>query len=86
MQKETGISHDAIVQESKKYWQNMEASAHGSQILGNQMKYGSLNLKMKFVCGQCWRNGQVNEPDRNKKNTAVQRQDTRGPKIAVWCL
>lgn len=31
------------------------------------MKYGSLNLKMKFVCGQCWRNGQVNEPDRNKK-------------------
>uniref|UniRef100_A0A8B9BX47 Zinc finger CCCH-type containing 7A n=1 Tax=Anser brachyrhynchus TaxID=132585 RepID=A0A8B9BX47_9AVES len=67
MQKETGISHDAIVQESKKYWQNMEASTHGSQILGNQMKYGSLNLKMKFVCGQCWRNGQVNEPDRNKK-------------------
>uniref|UniRef100_A0A8D0FIS3 C3H1-type domain-containing protein n=1 Tax=Strix occidentalis caurina TaxID=311401 RepID=A0A8D0FIS3_STROC len=67
MQKETGISHDTIVQESKKYWQNMEASAHGSQILGNQMKYGSLNLKMKFVCGQCWRNGQVNEPDRNKK-------------------
>ncbi|NWT45107.1 Z3H7A protein, partial [Chroicocephalus maculipennis] len=37
------------------------------KILGNQMKYGSLNLKMKFVCGQCWRNGQVNEPDRNKK-------------------
>uniref|UniRef100_A0A8B9FVF7 Zinc finger CCCH-type containing 7A n=1 Tax=Amazona collaria TaxID=241587 RepID=A0A8B9FVF7_9PSIT len=67
MQKETGISHDTIVQESKKYWQSMEASAHGSQILGNQMKYGSLNLKMKFVCGQCWRNGQVNEPDRNKK-------------------
>ncbi|KQK75713.1 hypothetical protein AAES_142221 [Amazona aestiva] len=62
-----GISHDTIVQESKKYWQSMEASAHGSQILGNQMKYGSLNLKMKFVCGQCWRNGQVNEPDRNKK-------------------
>ncbi|NXC18503.1 Z3H7A protein, partial [Corythaeola cristata] len=28
----TGISHDTIVQESKKYWQNMEASAHGSQV------------------------------------------------------
>ncbi|NWX08000.1 Z3H7A protein, partial [Caloenas nicobarica] len=67
MQKETGISHDTIVQESKKHWQNVEASAHGSQILGNQMKSGTLNLKMKFVCGQCWRNGQVNEPDRNKK-------------------
>lgn len=28
----TGISHDTIVQESKKHWQNMEASAHGSQV------------------------------------------------------
>lgn len=27
----------------------------------------SLNLKMKFVCGQCWREGQVNEPDKNLK-------------------
>lgn len=26
-----------------------------------------LNLKMKFVCGQCWREGQVNEPDKNLK-------------------
>lgn len=26
-----------------------------------------LNLKMKFVCGQCWRDGQVNEPDKNLK-------------------
>lgn len=25
------------------------------------------NLKMKFVCGQCWREGQVNEPDKNLK-------------------
>lgn len=28
----TGILHDAIVQESKKHWQNVEASAHGSQV------------------------------------------------------
>lgn len=26
-----------------------------------------LNLKMKFVCGQCWREGQVSEPDKNLK-------------------
>lgn len=26
-----------------------------------------LNLKMKFVCGQCWREGQVNEPDKSLK-------------------
>uniref|UniRef100_A0A673K9C1 C3H1-type domain-containing protein n=1 Tax=Sinocyclocheilus rhinocerous TaxID=307959 RepID=A0A673K9C1_9TELE len=25
------------------------------------------NLKMQFVCAQCWRNGQVSEPDKNKK-------------------
>ncbi|XP_043380505.1 zinc finger CCCH domain-containing protein 7A isoform X4 [Chelonia mydas] len=67
MQNETGMSHDTIAQESKKYWQNMEANAHGAQVLGNQMKHGSLNLKMKFVCAQCWRNGQVSEPDKNKK-------------------
>ncbi|XP_044289204.1 zinc finger CCCH domain-containing protein 7A [Varanus komodoensis] len=67
MQNKTGISHEAIVQESKKYWQNMESNAHGAQILSNPVKHGSLNLKMKFVCAQCWRNGQVSEPDRNKK-------------------
>nr|XP_060642731.1 zinc finger CCCH domain-containing protein 7A isoform X2 [Anolis sagrei ordinatus] len=67
MQSKTGISHEAIVQESKKYWQNMESNAHGAQILSNQVKHGSLNLKMKFVCAQCWRNGQVSEPDKNKK-------------------
>ncbi|KAJ7306032.1 hypothetical protein JRQ81_010398 [Phrynocephalus forsythii] len=67
MQNKTGITQEAIVQESKKYWQNMESNAHGAQILPNQVKHGSLNLKMKFVCAQCWRNGQVSEPDKNKK-------------------
>ncbi|XP_020664048.2 zinc finger CCCH domain-containing protein 7A isoform X1 [Pogona vitticeps] len=67
MQNKTGITQEAIVQESKKYWQNMESNAHGAQILTNQAKHGSLNLKMKFVCAQCWRNGQVSEPDKNKK-------------------
>ncbi|XP_062999631.1 zinc finger CCCH domain-containing protein 7A isoform X2 [Elgaria multicarinata webbii] len=67
MQNKTGISHEAIVQESKKYWQNMESNAHGAQILSNQVKHGFLNMKMKFVCAQCWRHGQVSEPDRNKK-------------------
>lgn len=28
----TGISHEAIVQESKKYWQAMESNAHGAQV------------------------------------------------------
>ncbi|XP_074052515.1 zinc finger CCCH domain-containing protein 7A [Macrotis lagotis] len=67
IQKETGITHDAIAQESKQYWQNIETKAHGAQVPGNQIKYGSLNLKIKFVCAQCLRNGQVIEPDKNRK-------------------
>ncbi|XP_016279483.1 zinc finger CCCH domain-containing protein 7A isoform X2 [Monodelphis domestica] len=67
IQKETGITHDAIAQESKQYWQNIEAKAHGAQVPGNQIKYGSLNLKIKFVCAPCLRNGQVIEPDKNRK-------------------
>lgn len=67
MQNETGISHDAIAQESKRYWQNLEANVPGAQVLGNQMMPGFLNMKIKFVCAQCLRNGQVIEPDKNRK-------------------
>ncbi|XP_029432792.1 zinc finger CCCH domain-containing protein 7A [Rhinatrema bivittatum] len=67
MQKETGISLDAIAQESRKYLQSVEVGAPGPQVLVKQKKTGSLDLKMKFVCAQCWRNGQVIEPDKNKK-------------------
>uniref|UniRef100_A0AAR2IJJ2 C3H1-type domain-containing protein n=1 Tax=Pygocentrus nattereri TaxID=42514 RepID=A0AAR2IJJ2_PYGNA len=56
MQREQGITHESIVQEAKKYW-NIEASS----------QFGPPNLKMQFVCGQCWRNGQVSEPDKQKK-------------------
>ncbi|KAI5762105.1 unnamed protein product [Gulo gulo] len=67
LQNETGISHDAIAQESKRYWQNLEANVPGAQVLGNQIMPGSLNMKIKFVCAQCLRNGQVIEPDKNRK-------------------
>ncbi|XP_067859467.1 zinc finger CCCH domain-containing protein 7A isoform X2 [Heptranchias perlo] len=67
MQLDTHIAHEAITQESKKYWQNLEASAQGGQIPLGMTKSRSLNLKLKFVCGQCWRNGQVSEPDKNRK-------------------
>uniref|UniRef100_A0A8C3SG90 Zinc finger CCCH-type containing 7B n=1 Tax=Chelydra serpentina TaxID=8475 RepID=A0A8C3SG90_CHESE len=52
LQQYSGMTHEDIVQESKKYWQLMEAS---------------FDLQMKFVCGQCWRNGQVVEPDKDLK-------------------
>jgi hypothetical protein len=67
MQNETGISHDAIAQESKQYWRDVEATLPGAQVLGNQIMPGSLNMKIKFVCAQCLRNGQVIEPDKNRK-------------------
>ncbi|XP_049759068.1 zinc finger CCCH domain-containing protein 7A isoform X3 [Loxodonta africana] len=67
MQNETGISHDAIAQESKRYWQSLEANMPGAQVLGSQIMPGSLNMKIKFVCAQCLRNGQVIEPDKNRK-------------------
>lgn len=105
LQQDTGITHEEMVQESKRHWQRLEQNAqkqqkpfhyHPSSSLppagvgamgsGNGLGCGGvspmpvvgslgaaaargrpLNLKMKFVCGQCWREGQVNEPDKNLK-------------------
>uniref|UniRef100_A0A9J8B7E1 Zinc finger CCCH-type containing 7A n=1 Tax=Cyprinus carpio carpio TaxID=630221 RepID=A0A9J8B7E1_CYPCA len=61
MQSEKGITHEGIVQESQKYW-NMDA-----ELPPALRRFGPANLKMQFVCAQCWRNGQVSEPDKNKK-------------------
>uniref|UniRef100_A0A8C2KE59 Zinc finger CCCH-type containing 7A n=1 Tax=Cyprinus carpio TaxID=7962 RepID=A0A8C2KE59_CYPCA len=38
-----------------------------SQIVYLREIFGPANLKMQFVCAQCWRNGQVSESDKNKK-------------------
>ncbi|XP_061666261.1 zinc finger CCCH domain-containing protein 7B isoform X1 [Syngnathoides biaculeatus] len=112
LQQDTGITHEEMVQESKRHWQRLEQNAQKQQkpihfphpsssmpvggmgvgaggvgggdgvggggvpslgglgvgALGGGAGRGrSLNLKMKFVCGQCWREGQVNEPDKNLK-------------------
>uniref|UniRef100_A0A8C2X2J9 Zinc finger CCCH-type containing 7A n=1 Tax=Cyclopterus lumpus TaxID=8103 RepID=A0A8C2X2J9_CYCLU len=56
-----GITHESIVQEAKKFW-NSTALLQGAQV-----RFGPPNLKMMFVCGQCWRNGQLSEADKNKK-------------------
>ncbi|XP_064139528.1 zinc finger CCCH domain-containing protein 7B isoform X8 [Loxodonta africana] len=65
-----GMTHEDIVQESKKYWQQMEAhTGKASSSLGAPRTHGpsTFDLQMKFVCGQCWRNGQVVEPDKDLK-------------------
>ncbi|KAK1805232.1 hypothetical protein P4O66_019572, partial [Electrophorus voltai] len=65
MQREQGITHESIVQEAKKYW-NTEATSQ-KDLPSTLRRFGPPNLKMQFVCGHCWRNGQVSEPDKNKK-------------------
>lgn len=70
LQQYSGMTHEDIVQESKKYWQQMEAHAgKASSGLGAPRAHGpsTFDLQMKFVCGQCWRNGQVVEPDKDLK-------------------
>ncbi|XP_067830756.1 zinc finger CCCH domain-containing protein 7B isoform X2 [Heptranchias perlo] len=67
MQQSSGITHDEIMQESMKYWQSLESNVSRTQVSPGTGKASSLDMKMKFVCGQCWRNGQVVEPDRSLK-------------------
>ncbi|XP_078388160.1 zinc finger CCCH domain-containing protein 7B-like [Cetorhinus maximus] len=67
MQQSSGITHEEIVQESMKHCLSMEAIASRTQVLSGAGKVSSLGMKMKFVCSQCWRNGQVVEPDKSLK-------------------
>lgn len=75
MQHELGITHENIVKEAKKFW-NATASLQGVQQLSTQRRFGPPNLKMMFVCGQCWRNGQLSEADKNKKYCSAKARHT----------
>uniref|UniRef100_A0A8C7MGQ8 Zinc finger CCCH-type containing 7A n=1 Tax=Oncorhynchus kisutch TaxID=8019 RepID=A0A8C7MGQ8_ONCKI len=71
MQHQLGITPENIVHEAGRFW-NMEAGSQGSLQFNTPLKrFGPPNLKMQFVCGQCWRNGQVSEADKNKKYCAA---------------
>ncbi|XP_036390597.1 zinc finger CCCH domain-containing protein 7A-like isoform X1 [Megalops cyprinoides] len=66
VQQETSICHERIVKESRKY--RMAASSQGvQQAPGLHNKFGPPHLKMQFVCGQCWSNGQAVGPEKNRK-------------------
>uniref|UniRef100_A0A8C9ZIW3 Zinc finger CCCH-type containing 7A n=1 Tax=Sander lucioperca TaxID=283035 RepID=A0A8C9ZIW3_SANLU len=69
MQHELGITHESIVQEAKKFW-------NATQLSSAQRRFGPPNLKMMFVCGQCWRNGQLSEADKNKKYCSAKARHT----------
>ncbi|XP_012713476.2 zinc finger CCCH domain-containing protein 7A isoform X1 [Fundulus heteroclitus] len=75
MQHELGITHENIVHEAKKYW-NATASLQGAQFSNVPRRFGPPNLKMMFVCGQCWRNGQLSEADKNKKYCTAKARHT----------
>ncbi|CAL8303154.1 unnamed protein product [Merluccius merluccius] len=75
MQHEMGISCENIIQEGRKFW-NTITTAQGCQPPIAQRKFGPPNLKMLFVCGQCWRNGQLNEADKNKKYCSAKARHT----------
>lgn len=76
VQRHTGISLDEIVKVSKRYYDKQEQNSgkekekrlssggSGSKLKGASSAGTSLNLKMKFACAQCWRDGLISEPDK----------------------
>ncbi|XP_011602431.1 zinc finger CCCH domain-containing protein 7A isoform X1 [Takifugu rubripes] len=75
LQHQQGTTHESIVQEAKKFWSTTMAM-QGNQISGSQRRFGPPNLKMMFVCGQCWRNGQHSEADKNRKYCSAKARHT----------
>ncbi|XP_056393113.1 zinc finger CCCH domain-containing protein 7A [Hyla sarda] len=75
IQEKTGISFERIVQESESYWAK-ESSSLKPQLLTVNNNPGYPNFNIKFVCGQCWRNGQVIESDKNRKYCSAKARHT----------
>uniref|UniRef100_A0AAX7SR17 C3H1-type domain-containing protein n=1 Tax=Astatotilapia calliptera TaxID=8154 RepID=A0AAX7SR17_ASTCA len=78
MQHELGITHENIVQEANKFWNATASfpSKYNQQLPSALRRFGPPNLKMMFVCGQCWRNGQLSEADKNKKYCTAKARHT----------
>ncbi|KAM8825075.1 zinc finger CCCH domain-containing protein 7A [Synchiropus picturatus] len=75
LQHELGTTHEGIVQEAKKVW-NGASSLPGAPLANTQRRFGPPHLKMMFVCGQCWRNGQLTEADKSKKFCSAKARHT----------
>ncbi|KAM5148055.1 zinc finger CCCH domain-containing protein 7B-like [Mantella aurantiaca] len=59
LQKQSGVAQEDIVHESERMWKIPEPKTKSSPK--------PLDMKMKFVCGQCLRNGREIEADRDEK-------------------
>ncbi|XP_049601764.1 zinc finger CCCH domain-containing protein 7A [Syngnathus scovelli] len=74
LQHQRRISHESIVEEATAFW-NANIARQGGRFSG-QKRFGPQNLKMMFVCSQCWRNGQLSEADKNKKYCSAKARHT----------
>ncbi|XP_078539163.1 zinc finger CCCH domain-containing protein 7B [Lissotriton helveticus] len=61
LQQTTGITHEEILQESR------ASKAPHNPFPSRTAGCGTPDLKMKFVCSQCWQHGNVTEPDKDMK-------------------
>ncbi|KAM3914150.1 zinc finger CCCH domain-containing protein 7B isoform 5-T7 [Leptodactylus fuscus] len=59
LQRQSGVSQEEIVLESERMWKVSEPKSKSNPK--------ALDMKMKFVCGQCLRNGREIEVDRDGK-------------------
>ncbi|KAL6102577.1 zc3h7a [Pungitius sinensis] len=76
LQHELGITHESIVQEAKKFLSSATLLQGAQPLSSPPRKFGPPNMKMMFVCGQCWRNGQLSEADKNKKYCSAKARHT----------
>ncbi|KAM9843096.1 zinc finger CCCH domain-containing protein 7B-like [Aulostomus maculatus] len=79
VQKDTGISCDEMVKVSTKYYEKEEQNSGkhkanrlsggngASKSRGGGRVEKSLNMNMKFACGQCWSGSRISEPDKDLK-------------------
>lgn len=58
LQRETGTTPDEMVTVSTNYYE---------KVLGKPKGEKPLNMRMKFVCGHCWRDGVTSDPDKALK-------------------
>ncbi|XP_056143694.1 zinc finger CCCH domain-containing protein 7B-like [Lampris incognitus] len=81
LQRDTGIAPEQIVKESMKYCKKQEQNPNKQKVnktstfggsggfkpRGGGVSSRSLNLQVRFVCAQCWRDGLTSEPDKSLK-------------------
>ncbi|XP_020782908.1 zinc finger CCCH domain-containing protein 7B-like [Boleophthalmus pectinirostris] len=75
LQRETGTKPEEIVKVSTDYYEKLNKNTSNQQSnksLGPGKPKGgrpkdSLNMRMRFVCGHCWRDGVTSDPDKSLK-------------------